>query len=164
MKNVTAEAKTCFCSFCTGYIHAVRMQADCTQRPVLQTQKDWRSAHQAFGGVYLKEFTQLQPRDTCPPSQQGYLRGERQAAQGALAWRTWVAAMRISPDLGVARLALTPISSAASARASSVCTEHHDAIIVSLLHHNLTQQTQSLVVHKVDMLMIAKETKDIFRT
>ena len=44
-------------------------------------------------------------------------------------WRTWVAAMRISPDLGVARLAVTPISSAASARASSVWGSH-------TVHHN----------------------------
>ena len=32
----------------------------------------------------------------------------------------WVAAMRISPDLGVHRLCMTPMSSEASARASSV--------------------------------------------
>ena len=35
--------------------------------------------------------------------------------------RTCVAAMRISPDLGVHRLCMTPMSSEASARASSVC-------------------------------------------
>ena len=34
--------------------------------------------------------------------------------------RTCVAAMRISPDLGVHRLCITPMSSEASARASSV--------------------------------------------